>query len=327
MKLTPWMLTVSAFTLIAVLAVGFIFKKLTAQQEVVLPEPSPRTLPMAITEIAAGTKITRAHVGNGPWRSDADLAPDTMTSADGIVGRVAKERIPAAQPLRGSQFYAPGEYPDLDVAAGMRAVTINVGDDTAMVNGLIKPGQYVDVHLTVNQTSNGNTPTRQRDGAMTVTLFEGVRVVAMNRSYTQVDNPGRNNVTLELNKEQARILLLGSQRGTIALTYNPEGPGQMTQTAGASSDRVTLEQILGLEEPEEQEKPYRTENYRGLGHNDVYFEDGRRATGYGGGGGNIGNGVPVHGNGYGGNDWMTSRDVEEPEDRKPAQKTSRVSSR
>jgi pilus assembly protein CpaB len=291
-KLTPWMLTVAAFLIIAVLAVGFIIKKLGAQEIVRPPEPQSRTLPMAITDIEPGTMITRAHIGNGPWRAAAELEPDTMTSADGVVGRVAKERIAAAQPLRGSQFYAPGEYPDLDVAAGMRAVTVDVGDNTAMVNGLIKPGQYVDVHLTVSQSVSGQG---SRDEAMTVTLFEGVRVVAMNRSYTPVSNSERSNVTLELNKQQARVLLLSSQRGTIALTFNPEGPGEAGLSLNSDGDRVTMNQILGIEDVADPEGPFQTENYRGSGRTTLYFDNDRRVPGSGDDVG--GGGVPIRSNG------------------------------
>jgi pilus assembly protein CpaB len=302
-KLTPWMLTVGAFLMIAVLAVGFIFKKLSAQQVEFPPPPQPRTLPMAITDIPAGTRITRAHVGNGPWRADAELAPDTMTSVDGVVGRVAREAITAAQPLRGSQFYAPGEYPDLQVADGMRAVTVALGDDTAMVNGLIKPGQYVDVHLTVNRSAVGRSANAAGDDTMTVTLFEGVRVIAMNRSYTPVSTSGQNDVTLELTGEEARVLLLGAQRGTIALTFNPEGAGSRnSRVVAGMAGRVTLNEILGISEPED-EKPFRTENYRGMGHTNLYFEDGVRVYGAGGSSaGDVGSGVPLQG----GSDWMTN---------------------
>lgn len=283
MRLTPWMLTVSAFLIVCLLSAAFLFKKLTAREITTEPQVAVRSLPMATSDIEAGSLVTRAHLGNGPWRNTADLSPDTFTSIDGVVGRIARERIPAATPLRGAQFYAPGDHPDLKVAPGMRAVTVNVGDDTAMVNGLIKPGQYVDVHMTVDRPASGTTRNRRsRDDAMTLTLFEGVRVVAMNRSYTQSTAERGHNVTLELGESQARVLLLAGQKGAIALTYNPSGPGNGGVQSESEQDRVTLQQLLGLTDDEP--KPFVTEHYRSGGRATHYFgEDGRYLDTLGGG--------------------------------------------
>lgn len=311
MKLTPWMLTVASFMIIALLAVGFLFKKLMAREEIAPPQAAARTLPMAITDIEPGTLITRAHVGNGPW-TNTDLPADTLLSIDGVVGRIARDRITAAQPLRGAQFYAPGDHPDLEVSDNMRAVTINVGDDTAMVNGLIKPGQFVDVNLTIDRTAGSQlqgSPFRG-DDAMTLTLFEGVRIVAMNRSYSQSTVDRGHNVTLELDEEQARVVLLASQKGSLALAFNPNGPGSGGVHIESEDDRVTLQQLLGLAPPAEKAKPFMTEQYRNGNHSQTYFEDGRRvnyAGDAGGGGGS--DATPLQGNtsDWG---WTTSRDTQ-----------------
>ncbi len=85
MKLTPWMLTVAAFGVIALLAVGFLAKKLFAAPVVEVKPPEPRVLPMAITAIEPGTVITRAHVGNGRAVPGQELAKDTFTSVDGVI--------------------------------------------------------------------------------------------------------------------------------------------------------------------------------------------------------------------------------------------------
>jgi pilus assembly protein CpaB len=307
-KLTPWMLTIAAFGIIALMAVGFLFKKLTAREVVAEAKVPSRSLPMAISEIEAGTVITRAHIGNGPWQAGSDLSPDTFTTAEGVIGRIAKEKITAARPLRGSQFYAPGDLPDLKVSEGMRAVTINVGDETAMVNGLIKPGQFVDVHMTIDGPAAGDRQNRQFGAdTMTLTLFDGVRVVAMNRSYIQSSVDRGHNVTLELDKEQARIMLLAKQKGTIALSYNPTGAGGGGVSVKSEQDRVTLQQLLGIAPIKEKDKPFMTEHFREGMRSTTYFEDGRRVN-YSGDndlGGNDNGGIPLN---RGGDNWSTSVD-------------------
>jgi Flp pilus assembly protein CpaB len=252
---------------------------------------------MAITDLEPGTLITAKHIGNGPWPRGAELAPDTMTTSEAVIGRITRERITAAQPLRGSMFYAPGDLPDLDIADGKRAVTIRVSDTTAVLNQKLKPGQYVDVQLTVDGMGGDRTRLQSTGGsrgpgrgtsfnnAMTATLFKGVRLVSMNRNAvyntTSLQGSESGSVTLELSEDQSRIALLAQQKGQIDLVYNPNGPGTGGIEIKTEKDRVTLYELLGLQEEAEQPKPFRAEHYRGIGHSTSYFEDGERVDGMG----------------------------------------------
>ena len=299
MKLTPWMLTVAAFGIISLLAVGFLFKKLMANPVVEVQPPEARVLPMAITTIEPGTVITRAHVGNGRAETGAELSKDTLTTIDGVIGRIAKEKIDAAMPLRGSMFYSPGDHPVLDVADGKRAVSVRVSDTSAVLSQNLKANQYVDVQLTVDGIGVGGSDRLQSTGgsvrnaagygsAMTATLFKGVRILSLSRGYTTTSLQGAesHNVTLELDESQARIILLAQRKGEIDLVYNQEGPGTGGIAIQASEkDRITLQEILGIKPDPEKEKPFRTEHYRGGGHSTSYYENGQRIDGDGSGGG------------------------------------------
>ena len=68
MKLTPWMLTVAMFLMIAALAVGFLFKRLFAKEVVPVVEESLRRVPMLSSAVEAGTRIEASHMGSGPWK-------------------------------------------------------------------------------------------------------------------------------------------------------------------------------------------------------------------------------------------------------------------
>ena len=291
MKLTPWMLTVAAFAVICLLAVTFFIKKLWATEVVQVPPIPARTMPMAITEIEPGTVITLKHIGNGPVGPDEKLAPDTITNLNSLVGRIAKEKIPSAVPLQGSMFYAIGDYPGLQIEDGKRGVTIIVDAATAILSGMIKTGQYVDVHMTTDAgarnrlQSNGGSVASERTG-MTTTLFKGVKVVAMNRGGASPALQGggmSHNVTLELDEKQALYMLLAQQKGQIALTYNPAGAGPGGVNVNPESDRVTIEQLLGLTDAPAEEKPFKTEHYRGTGRSSSYWRDGERIESQGSG--------------------------------------------
>lgn len=307
MKLTPWMLSVAAFGLLAVMAATYFVQKLWAKEAVVAAPAPLRTMPMAITEIAPGTVITMKHIGNGPVGPNAELAPDTIRNLDSIVGRIAKERIPAAVPLQGSMFYSIGDYPTLQIEDGKRGVTVNVDDATAILSGLIKTGQHVDVYMTTDAgtgnrlQSTGGSVATGRTG-MTVTLFKGVKVVAMNRGSgsAALQGSGSHSVTLELDENQALIMLLAEEKGRISLTYNPTGSGVGGINVKPENDRVTMEQLLGMTDEPDIKKPFRTEAYRGVGRSSVFWRDGERVDDLGSGDNNDGSRLQSTGSSLGG---------------------------
>ncbi|HQZ64203.1 MAG TPA: Flp pilus assembly protein CpaB [Planctomycetaceae bacterium] len=318
MKLTPWMLTVAAFAIICLLATLFVFKKLWATEVVVAPKPESRTLPMAITEIEPGTVITMKHIGNGRAEPGAKLSADTFLGIDSVVGRIAKERIPAAVPLQGSMFYPVGDYPDLEIEEGKRAVTVDINDSTAILTGMIKPGQYVDVHITTgsgngNQLqSNGGSPAMFRTGVV-ATLFEGVKVVSVNRgrggNSLQNSGGGGQNITLELDEDQARVALLAQNQGQLSVTYNPSGPGSGGISVKSKNDRISMAELMGEEPPEKEKKPFKIEHYRGGGRSTSYWRDGERVDGATGNDPSAN--TPLQGSGSMG-DWSTDN---KPKDR------------
>jgi len=116
---------------------------------------------------------------------------------------------------------------------------------------------------------------------MTATLFKGVKVVQVNRSSpgaAMAASAGNQSVTLELDEEQSRIALLAQKKGEIDLIYSNNGPGKGGISIEASEDdRIFFMEILGLKSvAREENKPYRTEHYRGPSFNSQYFEDGQR---------------------------------------------------
>lgn len=312
MKLTPWLLTLVAFAVICLMAVTFFFKKLWATEVVQAPPIPARTMPMAITEIEPGTVITMKHIGNGPVGADAKLAPDTIRSLDSLVGRIARERIPSAVPLQGSMFYAVGDYPSLQIQDGMRAVPISIDDSTAVLSGMIKPGQFVDVYMTTDAgqgnrlQSTGGLDSSDRKG-MTATLFKGVKVVAVSRSGGTLANlqggGSSQTVTLELDEDQALVMLLAQQKGRIALTYNPTGSGEGGIDVKPENNRVTVEQLLGLADEPEVKKPFKTELYHGAGRTASFWRDGERVDYQGSGDDNGGSRLQSTGGSVGG--WQT----------------------
>lgn len=264
-RLTPAALTMAMLVVVGLLVVGYVAKNLLARDEAPPADPI-LTVPMALADIEPGTVISEGHIALGRLR-ESQMVPETIRSDAVVIGRVAKQTIQAARPILTTDLYAPGDYPPLQLGAGMRAVAIGLDDSTAAVDGLIRPGQFVDVHF---------TPASYRDqeqtGGLTMTLFKGVKVLAINRSTAGGSAPrGGNNVTLELSEEQSNILIQARSKGSLTLTYAPEGKGD-GGVAVSRKDRATLDEILGLEPLAE---PFTSEIYYGSGRSVLQFQNGR----------------------------------------------------
>lgn len=296
MKLTPAKVTMMMLMAVGGLIGLYVIKGLFAVEK--KPDPRPRnvTLPLAAGYLAPGTKISDTHIGNGPF-PERELKEDHLRSNRVIVGRIVKEAIKPGEPIRGSQLYEPGENAPLQVADGKKAVSVAVKETAEMVDGLIRPGDYVDVHFRLDvQRSNDLDDRLVRLGGVSLTLFKGVKVLALNKGFRQSTLlPTGNSVTLELNAAQTNVLLVAQPNGTISFSFNPDGEGD-GQVTLSNADRATLWEILGLkkkvhEPKEEPEEPFVTEIYRGRGAGNwdtmLWNKDGKKFDARNGQGGGV----------------------------------------
>lgn len=273
-RLTPALVTMLMLGVVGFLVVAYVAKKFLFAGVEETPQVARRNIPTAIVAIEPGTIITEKHLGVAPIRVD-NIDAQTLVSDRVILGRVAKNLIEPLSQIRTDDLYPPGDGPEIEVESGMQAVTVALRDSSDVVDGLIRPGQFVNVHFHPSVTDR-----RMRKG-MVMTLFEGVKVLALNRSFRPTDDDrAGTTVTFELSEEQANILLLARDHGEITLAYTPEGRG----TGGVSvsqADRAFLEDVLGLDPLPEPKKPFRTDHYKGAGRSSQYFIDGRAVSGAG----------------------------------------------
>ncbi len=282
-RLTPAAVTLMTVVVIGLLVTAYFAKMLLAEEPKALLVEAPKTLPvefreipMALGTLEPGTQVTAAHLGTGQVRADS-LVPETLLSERGLIGRVVKEPIQAATPIRSSQLYQPGERPPLAINSGMRAVSVSFSPRGSFVGGLLRKGQFVDVYLTPHLDESSGTRFR---GGLTITLLSGVRVLAVGgASETDSTSPDSvNTVTLELTPEQANILILAREKGEIALSYNPDGKGSGPVSV-KNQDRATMDEILGLNRPDSPKpaprvssRPFTSESYKGSARTTLQFE-------------------------------------------------------
>ena len=284
-NLTPAKLVMLVFVAMAGMIVLYVVKTLTAR-EIPPRVDTTRVIPMLVGDLEPGTVITDRHLGRGPWPGE-DIKDDVLLSEGGIIGRVVKVPMEAATPIHGNDLYAHGELPPLSVSEGFRAVTVSIREQAAIMNGLIKPGDFVDIQFTPNDL-NGD-PRYALVGGLSIKLFKGVRVLALNRDFVQTPlQASQNSVTLEIADEDTGILDLCSRKGELTLQFTKVGDGRTTVQV-KDPNRPTLEEILQLppvpEEPEPPAEPepdrFTSRIYRQAGLITVRFQDGVPTSNYG----------------------------------------------
>lgn len=263
-RLTPAALTMVMLVVVGLLVVGYVAKNLLAR-DVQPPTDQILNVPMALADLEPGTVITEGHIATGRLR-ESQMVPETIRADAVVIGRVVKQPIQAARAILTTDLYAPGDFPPLELEPGMQAMSVSLDDSTAAVDGLVRAGQYVDVHFTPSSYRD-----QEQTGGLTMTLFKGVKVIAMNRSTSGAAPRGSNNVTLELSEQQSNILIQARSKGSLTLTYAPEGKGD-GGVAVSRKDRATLDEILGLDPIE---PPFSSEVYHGSGRSVLQFQNGR----------------------------------------------------
>jgi len=157
--------------------------------------------------------------------SPAFLTEESGVKPEDIDAAVARTLIVAGEPIIEAKIVRAGSSGLMAaiLAPGMRAITQRVSPETAS-GGFILPGDRVDVLHTDG--------TREND-ARTRTIFENVRVLAVNTLYTE--SPETTviegvNVTLEFSPSDAESFVTARSSGTVSLAlrsvFEPEGEVQ-----------------------------------------------------------------------------------------------------
>lgn len=137
------------------------------------------------------------------------------------------------------------------VRNGMRAITIQA-DQSATFGGLVRPGDRVDVLMTLTRPSAGPTISLDED-RVTIALLQNLLVLAAGQDTGAIQRAAStrpptqmNDVTLSTTVEQAQLLAFSQQRGRLTLLLRH--PDDITVIEGLPE--TTTDDII---EPERRE--------------------------------------------------------------------------
>lgn len=213
----------------------------------------------AAADLPAGHRLTEVDLDQVEMPSRPS-GESLVTSRALAVGRTTAVALTKGQALRTGDLIGAGSGAVIasQLGPGMRAITVSLRDTGPEV--VLYPGATVDMLATLERP--GRTP-EQRD-TVTMTLLEGVRVLAVNDEAVGAKLPAdaqgdrrqasrRLTVTLAVTPEQAAQVELASSRGTVGVALRPDGD---RASAGGSAASATARSILGLPDPaQEQSKP------------------------------------------------------------------------
>jgi pilus assembly protein CpaB len=192
--------------------------------------PAPLTVdyfvaahPLPRGTLARDEDFTVRSVPSGSVPTGAIL--DTPDAKIGLRGSLVRNFLDTGSLITSEDILRPRERGFLAsvLAPDSRAISINV-DAASGVSGLIWPGDYVDVVLTQEPTTAGEDKTAQQHGALSETVAQNVRIVAIDQEIVQ-GGPANNatagkvahTVSLQLAPEQVKKITVAGQRGKLTL--------------------------------------------------------------------------------------------------------------
>ena len=184
-----------------------LIRKLIAEGELV-------EVVVAKADIPKETTITVNMVGAATVRAKT-VQPGDLTSLDSAIGKFAEIDILKGQHINSNMVRALGgaKFLSQAVPQGMRAITIPV-DKVSAIEGLIKPGDNVDVVATFDVPD----PATNESEVVVVTIFQGVKILATNKNLSQYQTADViNTVTMALRPDDIKVLTYILQYSTIRL--------------------------------------------------------------------------------------------------------------
>ncbi len=226
------------------LAVAFLASA-RENETVVAPGDNVRTVVVASQEIAEGTIIAEDMLEVREVPLDA-IVTGAATETSELVGQTARYPIATGEQINPLRLVPAVEVEALSfqIPLGMRGYTIPVSTSNSPAS-LLAPGDFVDVlvtgtavELVTQQTLETGQPViqvEQGDVLGAATLLQNVQVLSVQRLFVTTgqyepstrgappDNDNVSYVTLAVTPEQAQLLLLASQGGSLTLTLRAFG--------------------------------------------------------------------------------------------------------
>lgn len=203
---------------------------------------------VAAGEIGIGDPLTPQLIKLEPWPKEK-LPAGAIGKLEDVEGRRSRAKFYPGEPIIEPKLLPKGENGGsaIDmIPKGMRVVPIRV-DAVSGASGMILPGDRVDmlVHIAEN-------PSRGVPRTITRTFLHNIKIFAVDDLY---DRPGNQNNTMAaktisvlVTPEQAELVALATQVGTVQLIMRSAADDVAENTGGADLQKLLVGQSDGDDE-------------------------------------------------------------------------------
>jgi len=207
-------------------------KKQTSQKQMVSGESDAISIAVASRDVPWGTQLNKEDITMVPFLKDS-LTPDYFTDLTKLLGRVSIAPLKQKEPILESRL-APTSITTGGIAAivkpGKRALAVK-GDKVIGLSGFIRPGNRVDVLVTLTDPRN--------DREVNKVVLEDILVLA---TGTEVAKDGKNEkeqapvdvYTLEVTPDEGEKLALAATEGKLQFALRNVTDAETIYTKGAS---------------------------------------------------------------------------------------------
>jgi len=226
---------------------------------------------VARKDIPEGTTITADHLGrvNVPKKFVQPYATSRGVEVLGLVTRTPiaeHEQILSNKLQRPEEAQAGASLSEV-TPKGKRAVTIGA-DLLTGVGGFVRPGDAVDLVWSFQAPA----PSGQKGELVTITLFQNVRVLAIDRQMVgtaegEQKAPANNySLTLALTPQEAQVLLYAREQGQVQVSLRPHEEKEQQVAVVPVDSAMVMQAVLGPEAtpPPSAAPPRTVEVFKGL---------------------------------------------------------------
>ena len=211
-------------------------QKKAAPKEVVKVETT-EALPVAVAavDLALGTELDADMIKTVPYLKDS-LPPGYHANPEALKGRVLLSELKANEPITERRL-ASGDIKRGGVSAivrpGHRALAVK-GDKVIGISGFIRPGDHVDVLVTLTD------PRYKRD--VTKTVLEDIPVLATGTEIVENGESGKPHpvdvYTLEVTPKDGETLALAASQGKLQFGLRNMTDKETVLTHGATISKT-----------------------------------------------------------------------------------------
>ncbi len=194
----------------------------------VVERPNSQVL-VAAVDISPGTLLSPGNVKSVDWPRDL-VPPGAPTSYEAVKDRVVVVSLSPGELVLPNKLAPEGTAAGLGglLTDGQRAMTVRV-DDVSGVAGFIKPGDHVDVLMSLPMP-------KQAEEQFSKTILQNIVVLTTGEIWEQQHKDQKpvvvKTVTLEVAPDQGEVLNLVSNQGKIRLVLRSRNNQTLAQTKG-----------------------------------------------------------------------------------------------